>query len=155
MLPIGTYFGTSWRRCCESIFIQNINIVTNCILQTASNDSSFPFTLLNISPPVFVQPLPKTPSAPPSQQMVIDLPPHILLSNFKIKEPTTHNTHTSGYTEEPSNLLDYPMTIHSPVAEKGFDYSPASPVSLPTLTSVTYWLTNLHHPSCHQKPALL
>lgn len=107
--------------------MQKVNIITNCTLQTASNDPSFPFTLSNISPPVFVQPLPEILSALPAQQVVVDHIPHILLSNPQIVESTTYNTHTCGYVKSSSDLLDYSMDDLSPTAEDLSNYSPASP----------------------------
>lgn len=68
------------------------------------------FTLSNISPPVFIQPLPDTLPIPPIQPATIDPLPQTLPHISQIKESIPHDALTSDYAGSPgypSPVSDY------------------------------------------------
>ena len=132
--------------------MQKIIILTNYTLQTASGNPSFPFTLSNISPPVFVQPLPEALPVPPAQQAVVNPIPTFYYPTPRLKNPVStiptlavilnsHPPHLTALWSIMTWLLKICPTILQP-----------APASLPILTSITCWSTSCHHLPCHQQP---
>ena len=60
---------------------------------------NIPFTFSVISPPVFVQPLPKNLPILPVQEMEVDSPPHILSPHLQTMDCALHDPPTSDYTD--------------------------------------------------------
>jgi hypothetical protein len=93
--------------------------------QTASNNTTTPFSLSTISPPVFIQPLPNTPLVPPSQEVVVDPPSQISFYYPQLEESTPHELPTSEDTHSPS----HPSPISSWFAENSLNNSNNSSAS--------------------------
>ena len=85
--------------------------MTNHIQQATSNNLDSPFSLSNISPPVFVQPLPHLISIPPTQQETVNPLPHFSLHTFQMEELTTPNPSTSDHAEDPPNYPTFDFDL--------------------------------------------
>jgi len=83
--------------------------MTNHTQQTASNNLDFSFTLSNISPPVFVQPLPHLIPIPPTQQETVNPLPHVSLHTFQMEGFTAPNTSTSA--EDPPTYPTFNLDL--------------------------------------------
>jgi len=85
--------------------------MTNHTQQTANNNLDFSFTLSNISPPVFVQPLPHLVPIPPAQQETVNSLPHVSLHTFQVEGFIAHNTSTNDHAEDPPNCPTFNLNL--------------------------------------------
>ena len=106
-------------------------LITNNIFQTADNDTSLPFTLSNISPPVFVQPLPDKPPLPPAQQEKVEsIPPTpVFVQPFPETLPFPPVQQTEFEPSPPAPVFVQPPPV-SPVQQARVDSLPLSDSSM-------------------------
>ncbi|KAF9643805.1 hypothetical protein BDM02DRAFT_3219951 [Thelephora ganbajun] len=104
---------------------------------TAGNDTSFPFTLSNISPCIFIQPLPDILPIPPVYQRGVDPLPHISLHYFQMEGPTIHNTSPSDHAKDfPNSPISTPSLLTKNLFNKTSS-ALASDSDLPPSTKAT------------------